>query len=101
MSMFIGEALAGEGNEIAHIDLLIGSKDGPVGNAFEEHPEPNQLGAPNDQHRTDPRRTPTSFSSFSSSASTPTCVISVKSRMISPASVDTLPGSPVVPEPRP
>ena len=34
MSMFIGEALAGEGNEIAHIDLLIGSKDGPVGHAF-------------------------------------------------------------------
>jgi len=34
MSMFIGEALAGEGNEIAHIDLLIASKDGPVGNAF-------------------------------------------------------------------
>ena len=34
MTMFIGEALAGEGNEIAHIDLLIGSKDGPVGNAF-------------------------------------------------------------------
>jgi 5,6,7,8-tetrahydromethanopterin hydro-lyase len=34
MSMFIGEALAGDGNEIAHIDLLIGSKDGPVGTAF-------------------------------------------------------------------
>src|ERR1700674_640525 len=34
MSMFIGEALFGEGNEIAHIDLLIGSKDGPVGTAF-------------------------------------------------------------------
>ena len=34
MSMFIGEALAGDGNEIAHIDLLIGSKDGPVGVAF-------------------------------------------------------------------
>ena len=34
MSMFIGEALAGEGDEIAHIDLLIGGKDGPVGNAF-------------------------------------------------------------------
>ncbi|MCA9164247.1 MAG: formaldehyde-activating enzyme [Pirellulaceae bacterium] len=34
MSMFIGEALAGDGNEIAHIDLLIGSKDGPVGHAF-------------------------------------------------------------------
>jgi 5,6,7,8-tetrahydromethanopterin hydro-lyase len=32
--MFIGEALAGDGNEIAHIDLLIGSKDGPVGVAF-------------------------------------------------------------------
>jgi len=34
MSMFIGEALVGDGNEIAHIDLLIGSKDGPVGVAF-------------------------------------------------------------------
>lgn len=34
MSMFIGEALAGDGNEIAHIDLLIGSKEGPVGVAF-------------------------------------------------------------------
>jgi 5,6,7,8-tetrahydromethanopterin hydro-lyase len=34
MSMYIGEALVGEGNEIAHIDLLIGSKDGPVGVAF-------------------------------------------------------------------
>jgi 5,6,7,8-tetrahydromethanopterin hydro-lyase len=34
MSIFIGEALVGEGNEVAHIDLLIGSKDGPVGHAF-------------------------------------------------------------------
>src|SRR5437588_4495955 len=34
MSMFIGEALVGEGNEIAHIDLLIGAKEGPVGTAF-------------------------------------------------------------------
>jgi len=34
MSMFIGEALVGEGNEIAHIDLLIGDKTGPVGAAF-------------------------------------------------------------------
>src|SRR6266851_4244591 len=34
MSMFIGEALSGEGNEIAHIDLLIGNKEGPVGIAF-------------------------------------------------------------------
>ncbi len=34
MAMFIGEALVGEGNEVAHIDLLIGDKDGPVGAAF-------------------------------------------------------------------
>jgi 5,6,7,8-tetrahydromethanopterin hydro-lyase len=34
MSMYVGEALVGEGNEVAHIDLLIGSKDGPVGVAF-------------------------------------------------------------------
>src|SRR5947207_10158527 len=34
MSMYIGEALAGEGNEVAHIDLLIGDKAGPVGVAF-------------------------------------------------------------------
>ena len=32
--MYIGESLQGEGNEVAHIDLLIGSKDGPVGVAF-------------------------------------------------------------------
>jgi 5,6,7,8-tetrahydromethanopterin hydro-lyase len=29
-----GESLVGDGNEVAHIDLLIGSKDGPVGVAF-------------------------------------------------------------------
>jgi len=34
MSMYIGEALDGDGNEIAHIDLMIGSKTGPVGIAF-------------------------------------------------------------------
>jgi 5,6,7,8-tetrahydromethanopterin hydro-lyase len=36
MSMMVGEGLAGDGNEneIAHIDLLIGSKCGPVGAAF-------------------------------------------------------------------
>src|SRR5947208_2839207 len=34
MAMFIGEALVGDGNEIAHIDLLMGDKDGPVGHAF-------------------------------------------------------------------
>ena len=32
--MNIGEALVGDGNEIAHIDLLIGDKSGPVGTAF-------------------------------------------------------------------
>ena len=31
---FIGESLVGDGNEIAHIDLIIGSKSGPVGAAF-------------------------------------------------------------------
>jgi bifunctional enzyme Fae/Hps len=30
----IGEALVGEGNEVAHIDLLLGDKNGPVGEAF-------------------------------------------------------------------
>jgi len=30
----IGEALLGEGDEVAHIDLLIGDKSGPVGLAF-------------------------------------------------------------------
>jgi formaldehyde-activating enzyme len=30
----VGEALAGGGAEVAHIDLLIGRKDGPVGEAF-------------------------------------------------------------------
>lgn len=34
MAMYVGEALAGEGNEVAHIDLVIGDKDGPVGAAF-------------------------------------------------------------------
>lgn len=34
MAMFIGEGLVGDGNEIAHIDLLIGDKTGPVGTAF-------------------------------------------------------------------
>ena len=32
--MYVGEALFGDGNEIAHIDLLIGDKTGPVGAAF-------------------------------------------------------------------
>jgi 5,6,7,8-tetrahydromethanopterin hydro-lyase len=32
----VGESLVGEGNEVAHVDLLIGSKSGPVGQAFAE-----------------------------------------------------------------
>ncbi|TWT55135.1 Formaldehyde-activating enzyme [Rubripirellula amarantea] len=34
MQFNVGEALVGDGNEIAHIDLMIGSKNGPVGTAF-------------------------------------------------------------------
>ena len=34
MSMYVGESLVGDGNEVAHIDLLIGDKSGPVGIAF-------------------------------------------------------------------
>jgi bifunctional enzyme Fae/Hps len=30
----IGESLVGEGNEVAHIDLMVGDKNGPVGLAF-------------------------------------------------------------------
>ena len=32
--IMVGESLVGEGNEVAHIDLLIGPKNGPVGIAF-------------------------------------------------------------------
>jgi 5,6,7,8-tetrahydromethanopterin hydro-lyase len=31
---FLGESLVGDGNEIAHIDLIIGSKSGAAGAAF-------------------------------------------------------------------
>ena len=31
---YIGEALIGSGNEIAHIDLVIGDREGPAGQAF-------------------------------------------------------------------
>ena len=34
MSFHVGEALCGEGNEFAHIDLIIGDKSGPAGIAF-------------------------------------------------------------------
>jgi 4-hydroxy-tetrahydrodipicolinate synthase len=33
-SLRIGEALAGQGAEVAHIDLMIGKKEGPVAEAF-------------------------------------------------------------------
>ena len=33
-NLLVGESLVGDGNEIAHIDLIIGPKDGPVGSAF-------------------------------------------------------------------
>jgi 5,6,7,8-tetrahydromethanopterin hydro-lyase len=33
-SMMVGECLVGDSNEVAHVDLLIGPKDGPVGEAF-------------------------------------------------------------------
>jgi len=32
--ILVGESLVGEGNEVAHIDLMIGPKNGPVGTAF-------------------------------------------------------------------
>jgi 5,6,7,8-tetrahydromethanopterin hydro-lyase len=35
-AFMVGESLVGEGNEVAHIDLVIGSKDGPAGEAFVE-----------------------------------------------------------------
>jgi 5,6,7,8-tetrahydromethanopterin hydro-lyase len=35
-AFMVGESLVGDGNEVAHIDLLIGPKEGPVGEAFAE-----------------------------------------------------------------
>ena len=34
ITLATGEALTGDGNELAHIDLVLGSKTGPVGEAF-------------------------------------------------------------------
>jgi 5,6,7,8-tetrahydromethanopterin hydro-lyase len=34
LTMQVGESLVGEGDEVAHVDVLIGSKGGPVGEAF-------------------------------------------------------------------
>jgi len=42
---FIGEALIGEGDNLAHVDLIIGSKDGPVGISFA-----NALSTPSKGH---------------------------------------------------
>lgn len=39
-ALMLGESLVGDGNEVAHIDLIIGPKDGPAGIAFA-----NRLGA--------------------------------------------------------
>ena len=39
---FLGESLVGDGNEIAHIDLIIGSKSGPAGAAFAERARQQQ-----------------------------------------------------------
>jgi 5,6,7,8-tetrahydromethanopterin hydro-lyase len=33
-TLSVGESLVGDGAEVAHVDLLIGPKDGPVGEAF-------------------------------------------------------------------
>ena len=33
-TLLVGESLVGDTNEVAHVDLMIGSKDGPVGAAF-------------------------------------------------------------------
>ncbi len=42
---FVGEALIGEIPNLAHVDLIIGSKDGPVGISFA-----NSIGAPSRGH---------------------------------------------------
>jgi len=34
MKFLIGEALVGKGFEVAHVDLMIGTKEGPIGYAF-------------------------------------------------------------------
>src|ERR687891_297193 len=36
LTLQVGESLVGEGDEVAHVDVLIGSKSGPVGEAFAE-----------------------------------------------------------------
>jgi 5,6,7,8-tetrahydromethanopterin hydro-lyase len=33
-ALMVGESLVGDGNEVAHVDLMIGPKEGPAGHAF-------------------------------------------------------------------
>lgn len=33
-TLLVGESLVGDGDEVAHVDVLIGAKSGPVGEAF-------------------------------------------------------------------
>ena len=47
MSFHVGEALVGDGNEVAHIDLLIGDKSGPVGIAFAQALADQKMGHSN------------------------------------------------------
>jgi 5,6,7,8-tetrahydromethanopterin hydro-lyase len=46
-ALMVGESLVGDGNEVAHIDLMIGPKDGPAGYAFA-----NALSAQREGHST-------------------------------------------------
>jgi len=43
---FLGESLVGDGNEVAHIDLIIGSKSGHAGQAFVSTLANNTDGSP-------------------------------------------------------
>lgn len=43
--IMVGESLVGDGNEVAHVDLMIGPKNGPVGVAFA-----NRLAAQTEGH---------------------------------------------------
>ena len=43
---YVGESLVGDGNEVAHIDLIIGSKSGHAGQAFTNAISNNKDGLP-------------------------------------------------------
>ena len=56
---FLGESLVGDGNEVAHIDLIIGSKSGPAGAAFCNALTNNKDGfLPSSRRTCRPSRTP-------------------------------------------